>query len=277
MTLRRFAAVWGAAALMAALPLGALGFWAAGAPGLALPDVPVVAIGSSLLRYGLPPHGAGGPDALLGDGRAHVRLAKNSMNEEEALGCLAAALRGGTEAVRLEINPFAVDLADGPQRLIVAGSAGEVPAAALLKACRGLAEGLEARHRAPIADLVQEANFERGRKVSPRDLASLYPLTLREPRRRTELTAMLARARAEGVRVVLVAPPRSRAAVRYLGGEATEALRRHLEGLAAELGEPLFMPGPAWDDRYFIDNAHMNPAGRERFIRELRIWWKARA
>ena len=74
------------------------------------------------------------------------------------------------------------------------------------------------------------------------------------------------------MQVVLLAPPRSEAAADYLGEEATKNLESHVRDVANRLDLPVFMPQSFWPNEFFVDQAHLNRRGRQRFCAELAEW-----
>lgn len=243
----------------------------------AVPSVPVVAIGSSLFLHGIParPTSIAAADSLLGDGRTHVRVFRDSISEAEALAAMRAAVQGRAETVLLEVNPFAFDFswqaARASESRVIAWARGAI------EWSRDWNSDIRAwlGRSPPPAD---EPAFEATEEVQKKHLSMnvFYPLHLRPPKLTLELQEVLAAARQNGVHVLLVAPPRSFAAGFALGRTAIAALEVHLIRVAKFLDLPLFEPGPIWPNELFTDHAHLNRAGRARFLAELRAWWKAR-
>ena len=92
-----------------------------------------------------------------------------------------------------------------------------------------------------------------------------------------ELVAMVARARRQGSRIILVLPPVSPAGVALMGAGQQRELATSAQGLARRLGVPLFSPDGPWSNSEFIDQGHVNSAGRHHFLSSLRRWWRAQA
>jgi len=92
--------VWGGALAAASLCIASIARTPLRDPlkGLSLPKAPVVAIGSSLTAFGIAPEDDG-RNSLLGDGRAHVRLASARLEEREAIALVRLAVAGGAESV----------------------------------------------------------------------------------------------------------------------------------------------------------------------------------
>ena len=78
------------------------------------------------------------------------------------------------------------------------------------------------------------------------------------------------------MRLVFLAYPMSKAAAERLGEGFLDDQRRALALAEQRLGVPVFGNTAVWPDRYFVDNAHLNRKGRERFLGELAAWERQR-
>ena len=124
------------------------------------------------------------------------------------------------------------------------------------------------------ATMAEAKGLDERRPLTEQQIASSYPLRLREPACRQELNRIVAASRRQGTQVVLLLPPRSNTAHAYLGQSQAVELERMARRLAHEIGTPLFDAGSPWPDHEFVDHAHLASSGRERFLRELRHWWQ---
>ena len=273
MTARGLVLAW-AVAMLGALallwPLARLGD-PARLPAEDLGGAPVVFVGSSLIKAAVPSRPV--PGGVLGDGRPHRRLARGGITEARALQFTADALAQGPDLVFLEVNPFALDFAREAQIHAARAAAGPDLGLPLLteRVEAGLARLSGKRLEPPEGDRPLDKTIA----AVPDAIALHYPVTLRPPREAAALQAVAEQARAAGIPLVLVAPPRSGAARAAMGDAAAGALSRHLAALAAALDLPLFAPGPVWPDALFYDHAHMNAAGQTRFLAELQDWARA--
>lgn len=265
--------VWLAAVLLA----GAL----AGALLLRGPDLRVqmmqslqartVIIGTSVVGNAFPSRGKG----LLGDDAPYARIAINRMPASQILTMADAALRGGqADLIVIEGYPFIRDFSDelrgeqatglfeqGAEALIAMGR--QLSESAAILAWRG---GLWGN---PLAKGLAERDIDSPTKVSKRTLRVIYPMAVRPARDLDRLRAFAAAARAAGVTVVLVAPPRSELAAGWNSAATLAQVQQALTDLGATLGWQVFSPARPWPDHLFTDHAHLNRAGRERFLAEF--------
>jgi len=100
-------------------------------------------------------------------------------------------------------------------------------------------------------------------------LGNLYPARLRSPKAFDLLEALVAARREKGLEVILVVMPRSETASQFLGAAFNSELDARLVALRGRFANMVWEPARFWPDRYFADHAHMNQAGRERFLAEF--------
>jgi hypothetical protein len=239
-----------------------------------LPEAPIVFIGTSLLACGVAPHGRN----ILGDGRAHARLAASNLDEEHIVALAERVLAAGTaHTIVLEVNPFFRTFASRPEP-------GDEPVfrrwlAGLQQRLHLIRGVLVARFKAevgmapPVTMMLEDKVLRPAPGTQDRQLAATYPLKLREPRTAAQLQALVARARASGREIVFVLPPRPLRAVRHQGVAVVARQDARAAALASHLGVRLIPPRPllddAWPDELFVDHGHLNPAGRARWAQEL--------
>jgi hypothetical protein len=244
-----------------------------------VPKAPVVFIGTSLLLRGLAPTG----QDQLGDGREHARLASSNLSAPQALGLARLVLaESAVRTLVLEVNPFVRSFAkewrlDAP----ITGPVGALHwVQHLLFDIRCVATGwLKAQAGQPsmLQDLMQDPPA-RGRESAQTIRAQadwLYPMTVHEPHDWAPIEALIRQARQQGCEVVFLMPPRSALAARLQGMQALAALDAQAEAFAARLGVRLIKTAEVWPDELFLDSAHLNLQGRERWRRELKASGRA--
>lgn len=241
-------------------------------------DTPVIVIGSSLTLHAVSPFAAGQQPSLLGDGRAHTRLAVLSLTEREGLELLRKALASGVETVLVEASPFIIDVHHIHQAK--QHSVWETIGLAVFAFSRSVWAGAMAMGGEP-ADwdwriAVEPENLNDDFALVPHIMEAVFPLTLHPPSHPQEMRAIAQEARRMGIDVILVAPPRPQTTSEIIGPETVGELAKRLTGLAAELDLPLFRPAPFWPDAFFVDQGHLNLRGRHRFMSELAAWSKQR-
>lgn len=101
------------------------------------------------------------------------------------------------------------------------------------------------------------------------ELGRYYPAKLLSPKAFDVLEPVMAEGRRNGVEVTLVAMPRSETALRFLGDEFNTGYDASLAALRARFSNRVWEPARFWPDHYFADHAHMNLAGRARFLAEF--------
>lgn len=233
----------------------------------------IIVLGSSLMAYGVPVSG-GGSDSLLGDGRTHVRIATASLAEAALLARLEQAIAMRPAIILVEANPLLVDFANRanqrpcdswsyPARIYLA-----VQQKRVLDAYRRL------RGRAVSSVFEGDPDDVAATHVIDREVVRrLYPITIRAMCDEARLAALVAQARKQATRIILVLPPRSPDADRLLGAAVTSELRNRTLQLATRLGVEVFAPAGPWRNDEFTDLAHVNLRGRAHFLKDLRVWW----
>lgn len=266
-----------AAFVLAGLVLAERLWWAQ--PGR-FPQAPVVVLGSSLMLHAFPEQGpAKWP---VDDRRDYVRFAVNSLDEVQTLDLLDLVAKRPTEVVLVEINPIAFDFAFEGQTQEAWASWVLAPFNELrrfsIQTRRGLkiAIGAFGGTGTPIQQMMATAPPDHAFRVEADVLAKAYPLSLRSPRDAPRLRRIIADARAAGIEIIFVVPPRSTSAESYMGKATGIEAQKHFAALAEEFGVRLFQPAFAWPDRFFNDQAHLNRAGALRFQEELADWWRQR-
>lgn len=265
MNVRQLLAAW---ALALAVLIGAVAVSAMAAPEPAqrFDGADLAAIGSSLTAHALP------EAARLGDGRNVRRIGINMASEHQLLVLLDSAITEGVPVVLLEASSFLVDFQYEPANGCAVPAAGLREAmhqgqVALVDRLRRLV-GLTdiAALRTSLDGLHEPGDLDQTGKITPREIARHYPLRLHPPCERERLMALAQLAKARGVQIVLVLYPRAPAGEALLGSVQSAQLRGMAQGLADQLGVPLFAPDQGWNDAQFADQAHLNRSGRARFM-----------
>jgi hypothetical protein len=281
--MRWFLTIWLVSIALVCAALGGLALYPSPVvpPNLVLPQAPVVVIGSSLLRNGVPVS-SDAEDALLGDGRPHIRLSVSSIDEIEVLDLARLAMAAGSKTILMEIFPFCRDFANkvafDPQNERYPSAWAHttlLQSRALLKTFNRRILGHSAR-RKNVAAFLQEPNFGGVLTRNTYDVANLYPMHLRQPIEAARLTEVVALAKSKGVEVYFLAPPTSEFAAEFQGDDAMGAQIAHAQAVADRFGVELISIGPVWPDSYFVDQGHLNLAGQERLVKDLRAQWAVR-
>jgi hypothetical protein len=242
----------------------------------ALAQADIVVLGSSLLHHALPPTEAAA--SLLGDARRHQRIGVSGISEEELLQLTGLALQGRASLLLLEANALLRDADAADTSCLRLGWLDALRAFIGQKQVELARSVRIAIGWVPVGHPAGEtAGLDTRRAITPEQVARNYPMRLRAPRCRSELDRLVDAARRQGKQLMLVLPPRSFTAQAAMGAAQAAELENGAARLAAELGMPLFHPARAWPDDAFVDYAHMNRTGRERFVRELRQWLQRRA
>ena len=229
----------------------------------------VAVIGSSLTAYAVPESGLG----LLGSGVRHWRVGIALPAEAQLLGLLDSAVAERPGLIVLEANALVTRLAIDPRH-----AACTAPAAGLrhrvkqaqLSAVDALRHLFGARRS--LEGMGEPVWLDRPQVIDQALIKASYPLTVHPPCDEPRLRRAAERARAQGTKVVLIAPPRAPAAARWLDPVQAEAARAEAQALAARLGVALFEPAGPWRDAVFTDHAHLNRQGRAQFVAALRQW-----
>lgn len=235
----------------------------------------VVVIGSSLMAYAVPTRGSGAT-SLLGDGRSHVRLARNSITEAQSLDFLGDALAAKPALIFVEVNPLIFDFADVAGRRACDGP--RAAAMAFFRARRLQTIEIYQRLRgypdwyALASDPVDRFSEQ---KIDLKAVRLGYPLRARSPCEQQRLQEFASLSRLQRTRLVFVLPPRSPYARAIIGPRVEVELVAAANRLAEQLGVSLFHPGPSWRNGEFVDHAHLNDSGRQHFCAELQRWWAA--
>lgn len=270
----RLASCWIAAI---AITVGALALLARPAqlPRPDFGDAKVAVIGTSLVHRAVPASGLEG-ELLPGKG-PHIRIGLAASTRTEMLTLVEQASADGVDTILLEANPLIFSLPDQSANLHCAS----LSCAARYQAAhwrRAFSAGVRALLGLPDADAARlenglsEPTEQQWQPAAP--VAEEIGFTF-HAKGTNDIADTVAGAKAQGVEIALLLPPRSPSAESLLPeGQSTELEQRAHE-LAAELGVPLFAPKDGWTDADFVDRAHMSKQGRARFLRELRTWWVA--
>jgi len=265
MTLRQLWLAWllGPLALGVALVCAAL--WAP-EPARRFDGAEVVVIGSSLGVHAMPVR------FRLSDGRHVRRIGLSVPGEDELLTLFDAAIAERPQEILLEAAPFLADFAfEQPKGC-------QVPARGLRQALRSGQLSVVDRlrrlfgQRTSLDGMREPFHLNRAQEIDPMVMATFYPLTIHQPCLGERLERAVASAKAQGIRVKLIAYPRSPYGQARLGARQEQELAEATRQLAARLGLELLGSTAQWSDAEFTDHAHLNARGRARFMRELGTW-----
>lgn len=223
-------------------------------------------LGTSLTRFALPDYAAPKPIPSMGAEFA-LRIGLSSGSESEVLTLTSAAVESQVKLVFVEVNPIVSRFANDTSRC---------------NAWDTLLNSSSALRRSGIAALrnrdISEKGAEKVENSGPRSinfdmLDKVYPLKIGMPCH-LETWRQLANT-SQDTQIVLIEMPRSKFARKYIGTGEMKKFHRVAKIFSDQIGLPLFSPDAtgSWDDKFFVDRAHMNRRGGDRFIRELAAWW----
>lgn len=236
----------------------------------------IIVLGSSLMAYAVPVSG-GGSDSLLGDGRRHVRIATAGLAEPALVARLEKAIAMRPALILVEATPLLVDFANQANQRPCDGWS--YPARTYLAVQQKRVLDAYRQLRGRPAHGVYEGDpddIAAAHAIDSDEVRKRYPITIRALCDEARLTALVAQARQQATRIILVLPPRSPDADRLLGAAVPSELRNRTLQLATRLGVEVFAPDGPWPNDEFTDLAHVNLRGRAHFLEDLRAWWATR-
>ena len=244
-------------------------------------DQPIAVVGTSLVGYGLP-DGHSIKGSLLADGRKHVRVGLGNPTELEILTVANQAMAQNPQLLFLEAYPFIrsfnteVDRESGcslPQQMksVINNAVNSFFGSAQSSALIIMGKNVYTRG---MRDEPTELQLGKHQNSSPS--TSHYPLSPRPVACPEQLQKLLVTASSKNTQVVLLLPPRSMYAEKFAGLGSSRALDLQAKKMAQAYRLELFSPIGPWPNSLFVDSAHMNLKGRERFLRELQNWWHSR-
>jgi hypothetical protein len=195
-----------------------------------------------------------------------VRMATNSLSDAAILERVRHAVGAGVKKIFVEINPLLQTFSATPKH------------AAILRSVLNFSDRLRGAARqwlgrgpaATNADVLIDSPGDTIYDGNIREFALSYPVYIHAPRDPIAIAEALALARRQGLDIVWVAMPRSQTAAAYLGPAFETAFSRQLQAFAAAFNATVWRPALFWPNEFFVDQAHMNAAGRARFMSELR-------
>lgn len=267
MTPRVLLRVWIASFVLVVVAVGAtVAFgWNKASIVFSLGDARVAVVGSSLLRNGVPFESPDG--GILGDGRPHARIGVSGLTEAEAIKALNDVVEQRADIVLLEANVFVIDIGQRGGRSRTWSPRSWWSKNVGVPFRRGI-DRLQGR--AFTVNLASENLLSATFKPKPATLKRLYPVAVHQPRDPIGFGQVVTKAEEGGVRVVLVVPPRPSSVAEAMGPENLAEVQAAYDQMATKYGLQLWVIGPTWPDELFGDHAHLNRAGRERFVTELR-------
>jgi len=257
-------------------------------PNWGLPVEKRVFIGTSLTRFAIPPGATG--DALLWDEVSHSRLSFGGSIDSRAhiTALLNHSLDAGAEEIYVEVYPFLrrfkSELRLAKKRATLAESA--IWRGVVDKDVQKAWFHFGVILREPIRMILGRRTFNKFPMLYPEDvpfldetglrvekqMEQLYPYkvtALEDPESLDSLKPSVARSEEQGAHLAFLAYPISEAAAERLGEPLLAELRSSLTLFERRLKVPVLGSVEVWPNRYFVDNAHMNRAGRERFLKRL--------
>ncbi len=246
-------------------------------------DKPIAVVGTSLVAHGLP-DGHSITGSLLGDGRKHVRVGLANPTELEILTVANQALAQNPQLLFLEANPFIRSFNPTVNR--------DPDCRSSLKQIKDGINNIinsvfSSAHDSALRIMGRNRNTTRVEGLEPTELdlgknqnsspdTSQYPMHPRPVLCPEHLRKFLLAAKAKKKQVILVLPPRSSYGEKFAGLGSSRALDLQAKKMAATYRLELFSPTGPWPNALFIDSAHLNQRGRERFLLELQNWWHSR-
>jgi hypothetical protein len=224
-----------------------------------------VFVGSSLTRQAFPPeYPANEIVTTARAGEFIVRVARSNQTDDESIDRVRWALDAGVKLLLVEVDPllrsFRSDEISAPLRAI--RDLSDQLRAAALEGMRALPGGVRDRN---VRDMMQLDGVYDGN-----DRAALnYRPYAHAPRDPAAIAELMALARQQGAGIVWIAMPRSQTASEILGPAFETSFAMQLREFSAKFGA-LWRPAVSWPNAFFVDRAHLNAAGRARFIAELR-------
>lgn len=244
--------------------------------------VDTVFLGSSLTLNAIPTQ-ENAPDWFMEETSSYLRIGLSNAKAEELEELLDEALDNGVSTIFLEARPVLYQTKaeyEDERCLPIRCQSREVVEEAFAPV-GSLRERFRDMYRSqfglsPVADRYSAAQREpRNLDVvyAPRrPLGASYPLHLLADRDNTRLVELSMRARSQGSRIVLFMPPRSPTANAYIPASQHIQVEARLQSLAQTLDVPVVDPIEGWRDDHFVDHAHLNRFGRDRFLRAFSDW-----
>ena len=229
----------------------------------------IAVIGSSQSRYAVPRTGVGGT-SIGNNGELFWRFGVSAISEPETVDLANRALDEKARFIIVEMNALIFDNDQTAAR----GRCNQ-PARHLLIVLKDVQLNITSSW---IHFLTRDGRFDDGGEpanlsvsgsIDPAKGRHQIPSHLRGPCDMAALVRLAQRARRQGSRLILMAPPRSATADRLLGIDRRHAIDRAEDLLAKDLGVPLFAPASPYPDSFFFSIGHLDQAGRARFVSEL--------
>lgn len=224
-----------------------------------------VFLGTSLTRFALPDYAVPAPMPQI-RAKSAMRIGLSNGSDSEVLTLTSAALAAQVAHVFVEVNPIISRFANNTHRCDVWDT---LPYLSDVFRRSGIATlwGRDLSYRGAL-----EVANDGPRSLHFDQMDKIYPLQIDTPCH-LETWRQLAESRPD-TQIVLIAMPRSKIARDRIGPDGMEAFNRAAEAFSSQINVPLFIPDAsgAWDDKFFLDRAHMNRAGAAHFLRALASW-----
>lgn len=230
-------------------------------------------IGTSLMRRALPlEYPARALFAEAGNDDRVARSASPNLSDAESIQRIQRAIDLDVKKIFVEIDPLLRSF--GPDQVLPA----HVPMV------RDFSERLRAamlqllfRKASATQDAAPDPLFDGSIFDGNRSkLATYDPVVVHAPRDPAAIAKALATARRRGAEIVWIAMPRTETVASYFGPAIEIGFDEQLQAFAAKFNATIWRPARSWPNEFFYDQAHLNAAGRARFLSELRLYLAAK-
>jgi hypothetical protein len=223
----------------------------------------VILVGSSLTRNAVP------AEFVLSN-RAVRRYALSSLTESETLNILEQVIaNASTQLVIVEMRVFAFDF-----RSHVVGSFAQFKTgfmrqrSAVNQGIWHLLGGYPYSFDWESPDFLETTRID---YVFPANLdldafSLVFPLQPKQPSQGDRLRHAIELATQRNIKLIFVDFPRAKSAVMRLSKLDLVEMEKQKEWFASEFGVDIWTPATSWPDSFFLDHAHFNGNGRNRFV-----------
>lgn len=225
-------------------------------------------IGTSLVRHAFPPELAAKDLFSQATNNDRIgRAASPGLTDSETIGRLERAIDAGVKNIFIEIDPLLRTIRPDqiPDNLRMLRDFSDKLRGAALQL-------LSSRSSVVDNDTFDPLFYSRAYNGNTVELALYYPVAAHPPRDPVSIAKALATARQRGLDVVWIAMPRSETAANYFGAAFEAAFEKQLQEFAAGFDATIWRPAQFWPNRYFVDQSHLNAAGRTRLLSEFGLY-----
>ena len=226
-------------------------------------------LGTSLMRFAVPdPQAQSLPPSVVGPHALRLGFSRGS--EERLLHFATIGAKAGVPRIILEVNPIVARFADQPSSCGVAGRAAE-KWRTTRQSTRRLVMG-----RSVFGDAATGVDTYPTGALVQANIARLYPLQVLGPCYLEAWQDLVSRH--PDTQFIFVVMPRRDVAYEAIGKKAMAAFDAASRSFAEATGAALFVVDPAhkWQTQFFAGQAHLSPAGAEKFQTDLIHWIERR-